>query len=126
MASMTFGVVGRQSMVGVGGEVSQSPRFSASLIDLRSLGFVGAQRVLVPVPPFIVALRERGPNAIHGRRLRSGRELDRFPDPEIRRSLSSHFSRYAQELRVFTRTRASVCHVRAASCKAECWMVEVN
>jgi hypothetical protein len=34
-------------------------------------------------PPFIVALRERGPTAIHGRRLRSGRGSDRFPDPEI-------------------------------------------
>jgi hypothetical protein len=34
-------------------------------------------------PPFIVALRERGPTAIHGRRPRSGRGLDRFPDPEI-------------------------------------------
>jgi hypothetical protein len=33
--------------------VSQSPRFSASLIGLRSLGFVGAlwaRRTLVPVP----------------------------------------------------------------------------
>jgi hypothetical protein len=34
-------------------------------------------------PPFIVALRERGPTAIHGRRPRSRRGLDRFPDPEI-------------------------------------------
>jgi hypothetical protein len=34
-------------------------------------------------PPFIVALRERGLTAIHGRRLRSGRGSDRFPDPEI-------------------------------------------
>jgi hypothetical protein len=34
-------------------------------------------------PPFIVALRERGPTAIHGRRPRSGRGSDRFPDPEI-------------------------------------------
>jgi hypothetical protein len=34
-------------------------------------------------PPFIVALRERGPTAIHGRRSRSGRGSDRFPDPEI-------------------------------------------
>jgi hypothetical protein len=34
-------------------------------------------------PPFIVALREREPTAIHGRRPRSGRGLDRFPDPEI-------------------------------------------
>jgi hypothetical protein len=39
-------------------------------------------------PPFIVVLRERGPTAIHGRHLRLGRGLDRFPDPEIRRSLS--------------------------------------
>jgi hypothetical protein len=34
-------------------------------------------------PPFIVALRERGPTAIQGKRLRSGRESDWFP---IRRS----------------------------------------
>jgi hypothetical protein len=34
-------------------------------------------------PPFIVALRERGPTAIHDRRPRSGRGSDRFPDPEI-------------------------------------------
>jgi hypothetical protein len=34
-------------------------------------------------PPFIVTLRERGSTAIHGRRPRLGRELDRFPDPEI-------------------------------------------
>jgi hypothetical protein len=34
-------------------------------------------------PPFIVVLRERGPNVIHGRRPRSGRGSDRFPDPEI-------------------------------------------
>jgi hypothetical protein len=34
-------------------------------------------------PPFIVLLRERGPTTIHGRRPRSGRGLDRFPDPEI-------------------------------------------
>jgi hypothetical protein len=33
--------------------------------------------------PFIVALRKRGPTAIHGRRPRSGHGLDRFPDPEI-------------------------------------------
>jgi hypothetical protein len=39
-------------------------------------------------PLFIVALRERGHTAIHGRHSRSGRGLDRFPDPEIRRSLS--------------------------------------
>jgi hypothetical protein len=73
--------------------VSQSPRFSASLIGLSSLGFVGGtvgtanvgSRALA-CPPFIVALRERGHTAIHGRRPRSGRGLDRFPDPEIRRS----------------------------------------
>jgi hypothetical protein len=34
-------------------------------------------------PPFIVALREKGSTAIHDRRPRSGRGLDRFPDPEI-------------------------------------------
>jgi hypothetical protein len=34
-------------------------------------------------PPFIVALRERGPTAIHGRHPRSERGSDRFSDPEI-------------------------------------------
>jgi hypothetical protein len=34
-------------------------------------------------PPFIVALRERGPTAIHDKRPRSGRGSDRFPDTEI-------------------------------------------
>jgi hypothetical protein len=44
--------------------------------------------MLVFVPrlasPFIVALRERGPTAIHGRRPRSGRVSNRETDPEIR------------------------------------------
>jgi hypothetical protein len=95
MASVSVKVESRRSAVGCRGEVSQSPRFSASLIGLRSLGFVGALwalRTLVPVPwlapLFIVALRERGPTVIHGRCPRSGRGLDRFPDPEIQRSLS--------------------------------------
>jgi hypothetical protein len=39
MVSVTVGVEARQSAVGCRGEVSQSPRFSASLIGLRSLGF---------------------------------------------------------------------------------------
>jgi hypothetical protein len=34
-------------------------------------------------PSFIVALRERGPTAIHGRCPRSGHRSDRFLDPEI-------------------------------------------
>jgi hypothetical protein len=75
--------------------VSQSPRFSATLIGLRSLGFVGAlwaRQTLVPVPRlasfFIVALRESGLTVIHDRRPRSGRGSDRFSDPEIRISLS--------------------------------------
>jgi hypothetical protein len=61
--------------------VSQSPRFSALLIGLSSLGFVGAlwaRRTLVLVPrfaPFIVALCERGPTAIHDMRPQSGRGL---------------------------------------------------
>jgi hypothetical protein len=53
MALVTVGVEGRRSAVGCLGEVSQSPRFSASLIDLRPLGFIGAlwaRRTLVPVP----------------------------------------------------------------------------
>jgi hypothetical protein len=32
---------------------------------------------------FIVALREMGPTAIHGKRPRSGRGSDQFPDTEI-------------------------------------------
>jgi hypothetical protein len=51
MTSVRVGVEGRRS--GVGGKVSQSPRFSASLIGLRSLGFVGAlwvRRTFVAVP----------------------------------------------------------------------------
>jgi hypothetical protein len=43
----------------------------------------------VPIHPlFIMALRERGPTVIHDRRPQSGRGFDRFPDPEIRISLS--------------------------------------
>jgi hypothetical protein len=42
MVSVTVGVEGRRLAVGCRDEVSQSPRFSASLIGLRSLGFVGA------------------------------------------------------------------------------------
>jgi hypothetical protein len=34
-------------------------------------------------PPFIVALRERGPTAIHDKRSRSGRGSDQFPNMEI-------------------------------------------
>jgi hypothetical protein len=91
MASVTVGVEGRRS--GVGGEVSQSPRFSASLIGLRSLGFVWAlwaRRTLVPVPrlaPLLLWRCARGATAIHGRRPRSGRGLTGFP---IRRS-RDHF-----------------------------------
>jgi hypothetical protein len=40
MASVRVRVDGHRS--GVGGEVSQSPRFSVPLIGLRLLGFVGA------------------------------------------------------------------------------------
>jgi hypothetical protein len=66
MASVSVGVESRRSAVGCRGEVSQSPRFSASLIGLRSLGFVGAlwaRRTLVPVPwlaPFLLWRCVRG------------------------------------------------------------------
>jgi hypothetical protein len=70
--------------------VSQSPRFCAPLIGLRSLGFVGGTvgttnvGFRVPTcPPFIVALRKRGFTVIHDRCPRSGRGSDQFPDPEI-------------------------------------------
>jgi hypothetical protein len=90
MASVSVGVESHRLAVGCRGEVSQSPRFSASLIGLRSLGFVGhcghGERWFPcpGLPPFfIVALHERGPTAIHGRCPRSGHRSDRFPDPEI-------------------------------------------
>jgi hypothetical protein len=44
-------------------------------------------------PPFIVALRERGATAIHGKRPRSGRGSDRFPDPDITFQTVVSFSR---------------------------------
>jgi hypothetical protein len=53
MTLVTVGVEGRRSSVRCQREVSQSPRFSASLIGLRSLGFVGAlwaRRTSIPVP----------------------------------------------------------------------------
>jgi hypothetical protein len=46
-------------------------------------------------PLFIVALRERGPTAIHNMRPRSGRELNQFPDPEI--TLLTALSRHRNE-----------------------------
>jgi hypothetical protein len=52
------------------------------------VGTVNVGSRALACPPFIVALRERGPTAIHGRRPQSGSGLDRFPDPEIWRSLS--------------------------------------
>jgi hypothetical protein len=52
------------------------------------MGALWARRTLVPVScltsPFIVALRERGPTAIHDRYPRSGRVSDRKINPEIR------------------------------------------
>jgi hypothetical protein len=86
MVSVTVGVEGRWSAVGCRGEVSQSPRFSAPLIGLRSLGFVGALwgSPCPGLPPFIMVLRERGSTVIHGRRPRSGRgSVSRSGDPEI-------------------------------------------
>jgi hypothetical protein len=60
--------------------------------------------MLVSVPrlasPFIVALRERGPTAIHGMRPRSGRVSDQETVPEIRPeeitflTLKSRFEKY--------------------------------
>jgi hypothetical protein len=51
------------------------------------VGALWAQRTLISVPrlasPFIMALCERGPTAIHDRRPRSGRVSDRETDPEI-------------------------------------------
>jgi hypothetical protein len=82
MALVMVGVEGHRSAVGCRGEVSQSPRFSASLTGLRSLGFVGAlcaRRTLVPAPR--LALFYCGA-------AREGAWIDRFPDLEIQRSLS--------------------------------------
>jgi hypothetical protein len=47
------------------------------------VGTVNVGSRALACPPFIVALRERGPTVIHGRRPRSRRGSDRFPDPEI-------------------------------------------
>jgi hypothetical protein len=47
-------------------------------------------------PPFIVALRERGPTAIHGRCPQSGRGSDRFSDLEI--TFLTHSSPNVREL----------------------------
>jgi hypothetical protein len=85
MVSVTVGVEGRRLAVRCRGEVSQSPRFSASLIGLRSLGFVGHcghNERWFPCPglrPFIVALCERRPTTIHDIRPRSERGLTGFP-----------------------------------------------
>jgi hypothetical protein len=49
-------------------------------------GHCGHDEHLLPcpvLPPFIVALRKRGPTAIHDRRPRSERGSDRFPDSKI-------------------------------------------
>jgi hypothetical protein len=59
MASVTIGVVGRRS--GVGDEVDQSPRFSASLIGLR--GHCGHGERWFPcldLPPFLLWRCVRG------------------------------------------------------------------
>jgi hypothetical protein len=94
MASVTVGVEGRRSVVRCRGEMSQSPRFSASWIGLRSLGFVGAlwaRRTLVPVPrlaPLLLWCCARGAH-YHTRQAPLIRaRIDRFPDLEIWRSLS--------------------------------------
>jgi hypothetical protein len=47
------------------------------------VGMVNVGSRVPTYPPFIVPLRERGPTAIHGKRPRSGRGSDCFPDPEI-------------------------------------------
>jgi hypothetical protein len=63
----------------------QSPRFSASLIDLRVRVCGGAAGTVnvgsrVPAKPlFYMTLREGGPTATNGRRPRSGRVSDRDP-----------------------------------------------
>jgi hypothetical protein len=62
MTSVTVGVEGRQSAVGCRGEVSQSPRFRASVIGLRSLGFVGTLNVgsRAPACPLLLWRCARG------------------------------------------------------------------
>jgi hypothetical protein len=92
MALVRVGVVSRRS--GVGGEVSQSPRFSVPLIGLRSLGFVGAlwaRRTLIPVPrlaPLLLWRCARGGPLPYTAGAPIRARIDRFPDLEIRRSLS--------------------------------------
>jgi hypothetical protein len=65
-------------------------------------------------PPFNVALRERGPTAIQGKRPRSGRGLDWFPNPEItfltlytRADLSDGFKELEHQKRKTTVTQVS-------------------
>jgi hypothetical protein len=87
MVSVTVG--GWESVVG--GEVNQSPRFSAFLIGFSrrvcggTVGTVNVGSRAAVWPPFIIVLRERGSTAIQGKRPQSGRESDWFP---IRRSHS--------------------------------------
>jgi hypothetical protein len=90
MTSVTVGVEGRRSTVGCqrrGGPIPSLQRLLLSVLVARVYrGTVGTANVgsCAPTcPPFIVALRERGLTAIHGRRPRSGRGSDQFPDPEI-------------------------------------------
>jgi hypothetical protein len=89
MALVTVRVEGRRSAVRCRGEVSQSPRFSASLIGLRSLGFVGTlwpQRTLVPVPrlaPLLLWRCARGSPLPYTTGAPIRTRIDRFSDPEI-------------------------------------------
>jgi hypothetical protein len=94
MALVTVGVEGHRLAVGCRGEVSQSPRFSASLIGLRSLGFVGhyghGERWFPypGLPPFYCGTAREGAHC-HTRQAPPIRAwIDRFSDLEIRRSLS--------------------------------------
>jgi hypothetical protein len=65
--------------------------------------------------PFIVALRERGLTAIHGRCPRSGRVSDQETDPEIRPEITFLTAHLSIGTRFSTVTR---CHVGPASVQA--------
>jgi hypothetical protein len=67
-----------------------------------------------------VALRERGPTAIHGRRPRSGRVSDRETDPEIHPEeitfLTEKSHKFDPEAKDFLRTRLIGKQVRIGGC----------
>jgi hypothetical protein len=83
MVSMT--VVGRWLVARWTNPLASAPSWSVLVARVcgGTVGTVNVGSRAPTCPPFIVALRERGPTAIHGKHPRSGRGSDRFPNPEI-------------------------------------------